>query len=260
MLALGVGASLLAAVTRGAPRAPQPVQVATPSLRHTDAWRQPPPVADLGEFFRLVRRFHPPGPAAQRPTPPNGPTRLPLAGFQVAAIATDDTGDVILLTSKDPAHGEAYVFDRGRSDRDAELVSVRRDAKSLYVRVKRGEESFEFVSPRKTMNWLAGDGFRYLASASQNQDRASLQKHAALKGVPFFEDGKIVGLRVTGVRPGSWAQHMGVKRNDIVRRVDGTAISSALHAKIQLQQSVVQRLSVTRVTNGSPTAVQLSRS
>ena len=48
-----------------------------------------------------------------------------------------------------------------------------------------------------------------------------------VKLLPFYgPEGEVVGARVTGVRPGSWFQKMGVQPGDVVEGVDGDAVTS----------------------------------
>ena len=174
----------------------------------------------------------------------------------------DEQGYFVMLSSKDPAHDEKYFFEPGKPDRDAELVSVRTDATTLFASVRRGAESFEFKTPLRSGGVARSSIFRLVAEPdlpSQGAELPSSASRPALKGVPYYEQGRVVGLRVTGVRPGSWAVTIGLQRGDVIRSVDKTAIADALQTKIRLRSTAPQLLEVTRVRGQAQQKLSLSR-
>ena len=213
------------------------------------------------EILRLVRHLQPTGDAIQAAGGIVVPPRLPLRAFEIAMVWHDDEqGYFVMLNSKDPAHDDKYFFEPGKPDRDAALVSVRTDASTLYASVRRGEESFEFKTPLRSGGLAQSSVFRLLTvpSTEQGVGVASSPPRPALKGVPYYKQGRIVGLRVTGVRPGSWAEEMGVERGDVIRSVDTKAVSDAFACKRRLRLAAPKTLEVTRTLGRTSEQVRLS--
>ena len=218
---------------------------------------------ELREFLRVLRRFDPPGPAvAQRPM--SKQTRLPLRGFEIAMVwHDDDQGYFIMLDSKDPSHDEKYFFEPGKGDRDAHVTSIRKDDRRLYASVARGEESFEFSTPLRSAGVIRSDVFRIhspVGPFTGSQPVLASGRRPALKGVPYYESGRVVGLRVTGIRPGSWAVSMGIQRGDVIRKLDEDAISDPAAAKLRLRSDDrPQSIEVTRADSAGAKHISLSR-
>jgi S1-C subfamily serine protease len=58
----------------------------------------------------------------------------------------------------------------------------------------------------------------------------------AVKGVPFHDQGRVVGFRVTGVRPGSWAHDYGLCEGDVIEAIEGLAVTGEVDANALLRQ------------------------
>ncbi len=219
------------------------------------------PVEDLTRLLALVHRFHPHHEAPLRTAPqaPTGATRLPLRAFQVAMVVRLGPGrDTLMLKSKDPSRAEAY-FLRGREpDGDARVLRSRYEGNYGYFLVQRGEESFEFkhrfdepargstVRPLRAAPVVAALSTPSASSPARTGSTAA--SGTTLKGLPFFgRGGAVVGFRVTGVRPGSWATRLGLKPGDVIKAAgpqkvrDAAAFRSRLASGWKPSDLVVER-------------------
>ena len=80
-----------------------------------------------------------------------------------------------------------------------------------------------------------------------------------LKCVPFFgSDGQVAGLRVTGVRPGSRFESMGLKRNDVVVRCGGSKVGGHQDLARHASGGASLELTVQREANDGVGEVELS--
>ncbi len=219
------------------------------------------PVDDPTELLALVHRFHPhrEPPLRTAPQAPTGATRLPLRAFQVAMVVRlGPSRDTLMLKSKDPSRAEAY-FLRGREpDGDARVVKSRYDGNYGYFLVQRGAETFEFK--HRFDEPARGSTVRLVRAApvvaarstpsakSPARAGSSARSATTLKGLPFFgRGGAVVGFRVTGVRPGSWATRLGLKPGDVIKAAgpegvrDATAFRTRLASGWEPSDLVVER-------------------
>ena len=198
------------------------------------------PVNDLDELLELVHKVHPPGSARRRaPAGPAAPTRLPLRAFRIAmVIRQGGTDDTLMLVSKDPSRDEAY-FLRGREpDSDCVLLSARYEDSHGYFRIRRGDEEFTFKHrfdepPRGSTVRPAGGWEPLPAERARRAPREAAPRVLArgahvLKGLPYYGTrGRVVGFRVTGVRPGTWAKRLGLEPGDVIMVADASEVRDA---------------------------------
>lgn len=98
---------------------------------------------------------------------------------------------------------------------------------------------------------------RAVVSAEHEISRADLERQLArmdelathARAVPAYEGGKPVGFRLLAVTPGSFYERMGVRPGDVLRRVNGYALTSpeaALGAWVELREASLIELEVDR--------------
>ncbi|MCA9316820.1 MAG: hypothetical protein KDB73_15145 [Planctomycetes bacterium] len=172
------------------------------------------------------------------PRDAEAPIRPPLSTFEVALLVGADGSDPrVVITCRDAAHPESYCFASGERDREARLDSVRRGQESIEFDVSRGDEVHTFIVPhrRQPVAMLARIVGSHGASTGVSTPAPLLATSGDLvsrdapcvKGVPFFRDGRVIGMRVTGIRPGSWARDLGLAEGDVIESVNDTAIARA---------------------------------
>ena len=195
---------------------------------------------------------------------PSGPVRPPLSAFRVAMFIRDGGADGdhgLVLRCEDPVHPETYVLSPSRSDRDAILRDVRFLAEHAEFDVTRGEESFTFRTPLKpaldqSVLRARGTG----PTPYQTRDRSSREAAVVFNSADLSaarslkilshrdKDGRAIGMRVTGLRPGGWAEEFGFQVGDIIETEsatqlkDPTALRSAVRSGWRPTHVTVRRV------------------
>ena len=196
------------------------------------------------EFQRIVAIFHGAADHA-RELPvrePHGPVRPPLSAFRVAMFIRDGGADGdhgLVLRCKDPAHPETYVLSPSRSDRDAILRGVRFLAQHAEFDVTRGEESFTFrtlLKPtldERVLRIRGSERTPYQTRDLTSREAVAVFNSADLSAARSLKilshrdkDGRAVGMRVTGLRPGGWAEEFGFQVGDIIETESATQLES----------------------------------
>ncbi|MFV1959442.1 MAG: hypothetical protein ACC662_08535 [Planctomycetota bacterium] len=222
-----------------------PVVVEAPMPRLESGWgevgaQEVKPPVDFQELRRECARFWPmtSSPPRPAPRPVAKPTRPPLGAYEVAMwIRSTGQPDGILLLCKDRAHPESFIPVEGRPDRGVSLVGIRVEGPVAWITVARGEETFTYRFPLRSLpdprlvritspsHPGPGEGEPLSTGSRRAGGGEAALALRDLKCVPFFgSDGRVVGLRVTGVRPGSRFESLGLKRNDVVVRCGGAKV------------------------------------
>ena len=192
----------------------------------------------LTEILRLVHRIHPPGPSVPREVAPTSQeaVRPPLSAFEVSMLVLVDAAKPrVVITCRDPAHPESYCLALCQPDRETSLREAQSTPEGLRLEVARGAETHTFLVPRAPapVPMLA----RIVGGApGEPEDPTQRRPHVpspqtselvCVKGVPYYEGGRVVGYRVTGVRPDSWATTLGIVEGDVIRAVDRKPLDGA---------------------------------
>lgn len=213
--------------------APQPVNAAPRNA----------PLPPLDDILGKIRRFHPRLPERAPAPEPTGSVRPPLGAFRVAMLLNAaGPAPRVVLTCRDPAHPQSYVMGVGQADGDATLLRVDVVGSEALVAVRRGDEAHTFVAPLDrpslaALSRILGSTQQVPVTALRPGAVAALRgdRRGAVKGVPFFEAGAVVGFRVTGVRPGSWAQDLGLCEGDVIEAIEGLVVRGDVDANALLR-------------------------
>ncbi len=195
-----------------------------------------PPVSRerMEAFLEVVRIYHgagvPVGTAAA--TEPQGPVRPPLASFKVALFIRDGApagNHGLVLRCQDPAHPEVYFLSPSRADRGTALRDVRFFLKHAEFDVTRGKESFTFrapLRPRADLSVLRARGDPRPPTGTSRRrgehraEAVTLTDASAATSLKILShrdtQGRCVGIRITGLRPGGWADEFGFHVGDII--------------------------------------------
>lgn len=229
VLALVLGAVCYSALSLGGKERAAPTP---PELDLSGRWRPEPSVgrAELEEHIENVRRFHGRERAKPAAVVQVGPSEPPLRAYGVLLFVRDDNGrHGLSLKCKDPSHPRVYHLIAGQSDRGVMIESTRFDAEFGYFDVSRGEERFTFRVPIEGRRGAGiirtvGDPAGSRATRTATSPLAPLPMRTA-KYVPFHDDrGREAGVRITGVKPGSWLAELGVKPGDVLTSWDGNSV------------------------------------
>jgi general secretion pathway protein C len=268
LLCLGVGAWLVAGTVNA---------VAGSELRE---------IPDLGAATSWI-------PAAPAPVPVDLSTILErnLFGSSMAAAGPDDgddrekTPEVVTdlpaslagtVVAEDPRWSLSLIVDRPRSETgfyrvgdplmgEARVVAIRSDrvylerAGRLEV-LALGEEAparpagrAERPSAPDGIQQTGPDRFR-IARAEFERIMGNLGREAArVRIVPAFDRGRAAGFKVFSIRPGSTVSRLGLRNGDIVRKVDGYAITGPEVALQVLQRIKRARRVEVEITRGGRT-------
>ena len=133
--------------------------------------------------------------------------------------------------------------------------------------VRRGAEEWTFEIARPGVGGSGGRGA--VASRGPGRGGASVparppSPRAAppdVKAVDFYgPDGRVVGARVTGVRPGSRLAGAGLQPGDLVTRVGEDAVASARDLRERLASGeAIAALGVQRGGNAAPVEIAVGR-
>ncbi len=217
---------------------------------------------EFAAFRETIRVYHGADEPAQRTNryEPTGPVRPPLASFKVAMFIRDGGAERdhgLVLRCKDPAHPETYFLAPTRADRGTVLGDVRFFLKHAEFDVTRGKESFTFrapLRPRADLSVLRARGDPHpptTKSRSRGEHRAevvTLADASAAKSLKILShrdtQGRCVGIRITGLRPGGWAEEFGFQVGDIIE----TEAAAQLEDPQSLRNAVRSGWRPTRVT------------
>jgi len=221
-----------------------PIRVETPMPRLDFDWgevgsRPLEAPVDFEDVVRECGRFWPMSapPPRPQPRPVSKPTRPALGAYEVAMwIRVPDEPDGVLLSCKDPAHPTPYLPRVGQPDRGVAIEAIRVEGRVAWITVTREEERFTY---RFALDHPPDPGLVRIGPAAEPAGGAAQTLPGRLRGsasdapvaladlkcVPFHgEDGRVVGLRVTGVRPGGRFDRVGLRRNDVVVGCAGTRV------------------------------------
>ena len=212
------------------------------SVSSAESATSPVSRARLEAFLEVVRVFHggDEEPQVNPASQPSGPVRPPLSAFRVAMFIRDGGADGdhgLVLRCKDPAHPETYVLSRSRVDRGTTLRQVRFLAEHAEFDVTRGEESFTFRTPLKpaldqsVLRIRGSERTPYQTRDLTSREAVAVFNSADLSAARSLKilghrdkDGRAVGMRVTGLRPGGWAQEFGFQVGDIIETESTTQL------------------------------------
>ena len=201
---------------------------ATYDLAHT---QQAGPAAAADElarhdaFFKMHYAWYPPRqpstPVASKPIAPS------LAAFTPASVMyAPGSPLVVLLRCKDPAHPTQYLLRGTAPDGPARISAVAVQDDLLTFSVSRGEEVVTFRHrlrdpTRRTGLFALRGAARSPLEARTQRDTPSARPadqypERVLACVPFYREGKQVGIRLTGVKHGSWAEARGLRPGDVI--------------------------------------------
>gem|GEM_PF-5746703 len=197
---------------------------------------------ELVPFQDLVANIHgralPPAP--QLPAPPaDQSTRPPLSAYTgVILVREPGKPAVVGLRCKDPAHADFRVLELGLARKGWLFEDLRVEGRIAYATVSREEERFTFEldlsgqrpsrevirMPRPRTGGGPAESTPPSMLASAPAPARSSGEPRSVKWVPHYgDDGKVAGARITGVRPDSHYERLGLKPGDVVRSIDGTA-------------------------------------
>jgi hypothetical protein len=194
------------------------------------------PETRLEPFLKVLRRFH--GQAAPeraaRPTPPaeDSADGFALTTLAISAIIRSPNGkDLVLFRSKDPAHPISCQLCEGEEQHGIALVSLRYEGRVAHAKVRRGscEGVLTFSLDRDLAISLirevrAPESPAALVASGSPRRRWDA---ASIKCVPFFDDeGRRIGLRVTGVDPASGLREAGLSAGVVITALDGKSAPS----------------------------------
>jgi general secretion pathway protein C len=95
--------------------------------------------------------------------------------------------------------------------------------------------------------------------ASRNRLENPMSSLGSLRFVPAKQDGKVVGLRLFGIRPGSLLSTLGLQNGDRLESINGFDIASPQKAfEAYARLSTAKRLSVRIVRLGRPVQIDLN--
>ncbi len=198
-------------------------------------------------------------------------TRLPLAAFRVTAWWRDPTGpDAIVLASKDPARPETYVVSEGQADRGVVIRRIEERDREGLITLARGEETFTFVVPldhpidRRVRGVgplrRGGTAPEAVEDAGRAEVASGTSAAGDVKLVPFYgAEGRVTGVRVTGVRGESQIAQLGLKPGDVIERIGDHAVSDVSRALAALGNEVTGDVRVRRVAGAQQATLTLSR-
>ena len=230
-------------------------------------------VQDVRRFVALPEEpCIPPAPRLPEPAPLSEDV-VPLAAYEVRIwIHLPDEPDVVLLASKDPAHPRTIILREDQSVGDVRLVRVEAEGRRGRFHVRRGDEAFCYRFTTEA-DWSA-PGLRAVRfGAPAAGDRGLLAGAAApppaadaldrdVKAVPYYgPDGALLGARVTGVRPGTWAARQGLRPGDVITALDEQPFPEAASITAHLRGvSRPERIEVRRLQDGQLEPVALGGS
>jgi type II secretion system protein C len=82
------------------------------------------------------------------------------------------------------------------------------------------------------------------------------QLFTQIRAVPQFKEGKAAGLKVLSVKSGSLFAKLGLKRNDVLERVNGQAIDMKQGMEIFTQLKDSQQISIDLLRDGKKTTLE----
>lgn len=185
-----------------------------------------------------ARPFHGWGERAvvEKPAPIEPPPgELPLAALACRGwIRCKDGPDSVILKSKDPARPALYLPVEGRPDRGIAILRIEPVGELAKVTVRRGGETFTYTLRRARGAGDARVRIRRGAAASLAAERGgasapqTAEGRASIKLLPYYDadEGHLCGARVTGVRPGSRLEKLGLRAGDVVVGLDQSGVAS----------------------------------
>ena len=209
----------------------------------------------------MIWRIHGRAPAPVPPTPPaesGDPSVLPLRAYRPLGLFRTDERAVLTIAPKDPAHTKRPILLMGEL-RDG-LLFERYELVGAIARcvVSRGDERWSFDVRagdfRPSSAPLRVIPQRPLDRTIPNRVDDSDARHRALKLVAFHgEDGHVAGVRITGVKPDSWAARSNLRPGDVIAGIGSESVSTVADFRALIDASPRgTTLSVVRRDAGEP--------
>ncbi len=168
----------------------------------------------------------------------------------------------VVLQPTGGAYCALHMFDDAGSDSKSapsSAVSLPPPVERPRIISPRSRKSSRFSEEELNANIKKVSGTKYSVNRSfvdkLLNDRAELMRMARV--VPKEEDGRVVGAKLYGIRPGSVLQKIGLEQGDMLRTINGfdmTSPTGALEALAKLRTA--SRLNVSIVRNGQPTTLE----
>ena len=246
---------------------PEAHQVQAPEMAWNDEdWASSAhsPSIDQDEFdalklmiWRMHGRAPDPVPEAA-PAEPSDPSVLPLRAYRPIGLFRTDERAVLAIDPKDPAHTKRPILLMG-APRDG-LLFERYELVGAIARcvVSRGDERWSFdvhtddFRPSSAPVRVVPQ--RPLDRTIPNRVDDSDARHRALKFVAFHGDaGDVAGVRITGVRPDSWASRSNLRPGDVIAGIGTESVSTVADFRALIDASPRgTTLSVVRRDAGEP--------
>jgi membrane-associated protease RseP (regulator of RpoE activity) len=155
----------------------------------------------------------------------------------------------------------------GAPDHGVEIVAIREGEGEVRFDVRRGVEEWTFEIVRPGVGGRGGRGAVAARGPARGGASVPARRSAPsssppdVKAVDFFgPDGRVIGARVTGVRPGSRLAGAGLLRGDVVSRADGAIVASARDLRDRLAGGeAIAALGVQRGGNAAPVEIVVGR-
>ncbi len=208
-----------------------------------NATTQEQPISSDKQDWTLVSNFSSFGPLGVRPSNSTAPVAPPATPLMLTLIGT------FISAGQEPY---AIIEDKKKQTQDMflleQMVFGQARLKKIYqdrVEVERSGK----IEVLKLDDFGGGDGGAGVSSSGDDfvVDEAELDKGlenlpmllTQARAVPYFKDGRSIGLRLFAIKTGSLYEKIGLKNGDILKSINGNSlgdISQALKLFEQLKQ------------------------